>query len=38
MKPAIFDYERPGNLDEAIKRLADPAVFFRATLPSSSAF
>jgi carbon-monoxide dehydrogenase medium subunit len=36
VKPAIFDYERPGTLDEAIKLLADPNVFSKIVAGSQS--
>ncbi len=36
MKPAAFDYERPGSLDEATQLLAEPGIFSKAVAGSQS--
>ena len=36
MKPAAFDYERPGSLDEAVELLAEPGVVSKAMAGSQS--
>ncbi len=36
MKPAAFDYERPGSLEEATRLLAEPGVFSKAVAGSQS--
>jgi aerobic carbon-monoxide dehydrogenase medium subunit len=36
MKPAAFDYERPGHLDEAVQLLAEPGVVSKAVAGSQS--
>jgi aerobic carbon-monoxide dehydrogenase medium subunit len=36
MKPAPFDYERPGSLDEAFKLLAEPDLFSKVVAGSQS--
>lgn len=36
MKPAAFDYERPGTLDEAIRLLGEPDVFSKIVAGSQS--
>ena len=36
MKPAPFDYERPGSLDEALELLAEPGIFSKIVAGSQS--